>query len=361
MTTATGPDAAPATTGSTTPDATAGPGAWQAFHIFYAASPAPLLLQCVEPLVDALTGQGLLSGHFFINYWLEGPHVRLRLRPSSPEAAGPVREQAEQAVAAFLRKRPALYEVPPGYLDDYYDKLFDREYTPDQRERLMGPEGTMRLRPNNSFSAEPYEPEYAKYGGPAGVALAEWHFRHSSELVLTANRTLNLHLRTVALGFSAQLMMVMSGCLVGDEDLLRDFFERYHAFWNSASTTPGAGDAEGFERAYGAAGASLAPRFRSILAAVAQDDFGALPGTLRRWAEHCRELRDRVQELTRRGELLFDGPEGSGGVPVTDPALTVPRLLVPYLHMTNNRLSMTIQDEAYLAYGLARALREPTV
>ena len=38
------------------------PGAWQAVHIFYAASPRPLLLDCVRPLVDALTAEGLLSG-----------------------------------------------------------------------------------------------------------------------------------------------------------------------------------------------------------------------------------------------------------------------------------------------------------
>lgn len=64
------------------PDATtAGPGEWIALHIFYAASPRPMLVDCVRPLVDRLTGEGLLAGHFFINYWLEGPHVRLRLRP----------------------------------------------------------------------------------------------------------------------------------------------------------------------------------------------------------------------------------------------------------------------------------------
>ncbi|MEY9962504.1 hypothetical protein ABIA33_000530 [Streptacidiphilus sp. MAP12-16] len=338
------------------PDDTA--GAWQAFHIFYAASPRPLLLQCVEPLIDELTAEGLLAGHFFINYWMEGPHVRLRLRPSSPDAAAPVRERAEQAIAEFLRKRPALYEMPPGYLDEYYDKLFDLEYSPDQRERMTGSDGRMRLRANNTFSTEEYEPEYAKYGGPAGVALAEWHFRHSSGLVLTANRTLNLHLRTVALGFSAQLMMVMSGCLLADDDLLLDFFERYYAYWDGASASPEATDRAGFDRVYETADASPASRFRRILEAVGRDDFASMPGTLRLWAEHCRELRERVLDLTRRGELLFDGSEGQGGVRVTAPELTLPRLLVPYMHMTNNRLSMTIQDEAYLAFILARSLRE---
>jgi hypothetical protein len=34
-------------------------------------------------------------------------------------------------------------------------------------------------------------------------------------------------------------------------------------------------------------------------------------------------------------------------------------LLSPYLHMTNNRLTATVRDEAYLSYVLSRALREP--
>jgi thiopeptide-type bacteriocin biosynthesis protein len=330
-------------------------GQWQAFHIFYSASPRPLLLQCVEPLVDALTAESLISGHFFINYWLEGAHVRLRLKPSRPDAAEEVRQRSEAAIAEFLRKRPALYEVPPGYLDDYYEKLFALEYSQEERRALLGPDGIMRLRQNNTFSAEPYEPEYAKYGGPGGVALAEWHFQHSSELVLAANRTLNLHLRTVSLGFAAQLMMVMSACLIQDPDELLRFLDAYHAFWTGASSDGSVADTADFDRAYDSAGASMAPRFRRVLEAVAQDDFSTLPRTQRHWAEHCRELRGRILDRARSGDLVFDAQDG----PAADPVTALPRLLVPYLHMTNNRLSMSIQDEAYLAYALARVLREP--
>ena len=72
---------------------------------------SPLLLQCVGPLVDELDADGLLAGYFFINYWLEGPHVRLRLRPATPAAerrgAAPRRGGGD----AFLRSRPALYNV----------------------------------------------------------------------------------------------------------------------------------------------------------------------------------------------------------------------------------------------------------
>lgn len=341
------------------------PGDWLAYHVYYSASPRPLLLQLLEPLVDELTDEGLLAGHFFINYWLEGPHVRLRLRPASPEAAPVVRERTEAAVAAFLRRRPALYEVPPGFLDDYYHKLMERELTPAQRTGLLNSDGTMRLRRTNTFSAEPYLPEYGKYGGPDGVALAEWHFECSSRLVLRANRTLNLHLRPVALGFAAQVMMVTAGCLVRDGALLTEFLDGYHRFWDASSGKAETAGQDDFDRGYQATAASLAPRVRRILAAAEADDYSSLPGVLRAWAEHCRELRERVLDLTERGRIAFGPPEQDEAPwpadrpAVTDPAVTLPRLLVPYLHMTNNRMSMTLQDEAYLAYVLARALAEP--
>ena len=339
------------------------PGDWLAFHVFYAASPRPLLLECVRPLVRALTDEGLLAGHFFINYWLEGPHLRLRLRPSSPDAAGPVRERAEQAIARFLRERPALYEVKGGFLAELYNTLFELEFPAhqraEQRDRLLGPDGRMRLRPNNSFSAEAYEPEYGKYGGPAGVALAEWHFQRSSDLVIEAARTMNVHLRTVVLGLSAQLMMTMSGCFLPEEEPLLLFLDRYHEFWNGAFQGTNYTAQDGYDRAYGAMDASLPQRFQVIREAVADRAPQRLPSFLRGWAEHSAELRERVLRLTRRGDLVFRSWDGARDLPVDDPAQSLPMLLSPYLHMTNNRLSVTVRDEAYLSYVLARALRHP--
>lgn len=76
-------------TGPVTPVPASAPGAWQATHVFYAANPRPFLLQCVRPLVAELEADGLIDSYFFINYWLEGPHVRLRLKPSGEAATPP--------------------------------------------------------------------------------------------------------------------------------------------------------------------------------------------------------------------------------------------------------------------------------
>lgn len=354
----TAPTASPVGPGTPGTDAGDPPGDWLAVHVFYAASPRPLLLQCVRPLVDELTGEGLLAGYFFINYWLEGPHLRLRLRPRRAADADVVRERAHAALAGFLRERPALYEVKAGFLAELYETLFTLEYTEDQRAEFVGPDGRMLLRPNNTFEDRPYEPEYGKYGGPTGVALAEWHFQHSSDLVIEAVRSMNLHLRTVLLGLSAQLMMVMSGTFHRDDEMLLAFLDRYHAFWDRAFSGTNYTADQGYDRAYTTMGASLPERFRHIREAVAEDEPERLPAFLRGWAAHCAELRERAEALAVRGELTFRAWDGSRDIRPADPGHALSMLLSPYLHMTNNRLGMTIRDEAFLSYVLARALRD---
>ncbi|MBF6047385.1 lantibiotic biosynthesis protein [Streptomyces sp. NRRL B-1677] len=342
------------------------PGAWQALHIHYAANPQPLMTRCIGPLLAELTAEGLLAGHFFINYWLEGPHVRLRLRPSSEAVAEEVAERAERAVTAFLRERPALYEVDSsGFLNEFYNTLFELEFPEDERGGFLDAGGRMRLRPNNTVSREPYEPEYGKYGGPAGVELAEWHFRHSSDLVIEAVRTMNLHLRTVRLGTSAQLMMVMAGTFLPGRAGLAEYLDRYHVFWQQAFSGTNFIGSDEYDRAYATMGPALGRRFDAVLGALAGQGTGtaaaglaALPRFLRGWAEHCAELRDRATVLAARGDLVFRSWDGTADERVTDPAAALPLLLSPYMHMTNNRLHVTIRDEAYLSYVLGRALRE---
>ncbi|MCX4847524.1 lantibiotic dehydratase C-terminal domain-containing protein [Streptomyces sp. NBC_00893] len=352
--------APPARTATATPAATGRAGAWQATHIFYAANPRPMLTQCVRPLVEELEADGLIDGYFFINYWLEGPHVRLRIKPA-PGAEAEVGRRTAAAVDAFLTERPALYEVDSGFLNDFYNTLFDIEFPGAERGHYTDDQGRMRLRPNNSRSAEPYEPEYGKYGGPAGIELAEWHFRHSSDLVIDAFRTKNLHLRTVLLGTSAQLMMVMSAAFLPDRTELADYLDSYYEFWHKAFPGTGFIGSEEYGRNYAAMAPGLAARFTRIRAATAEEGEGAarLPGFLAGWAEHCAELRERAVALSRDGDLVFRSWDGERDEVVTDPAAALPLLLSPYMHMTNNRLHVTIRDEAYLSHVLGRALREP--
>lgn len=340
------------------------PGEWQAAHIYYTGSTRPMITECVAPLARALTEERLIDGYFFINYWLEGPHVRLRLRPSSPAATAEVRARAGAAIDEFLRVRPALYEMRSEFYLNLYNEMFKMEFTDEERSHYVDSDGRMRLRPINTFSWEPYEPEFGKYGGPAGVALAEWHFQRSTDLVADALRALNLQLRPVLLGFAAQLMMAMCTSFLGDAAVMADYLDRYHRFWNRSyeavndDGTKLIADAT-YDTHFDAMSTVLGDRFASIRHAAAAGDPAGIPGHLvRAWLIHSDELRERVRAAAANGDLEFREWGQEGTRTITDPDRALRTLLVPYLHMTNNRLHVTIRDEAYLAYLLSRSLRE---
>lgn len=344
-------------------------GAWQAIHIFYASDPKPLLTECVAPLVADLRDRGLLAGYFFINYWLEGPHVRLRLRPVTHDATAAVCQIAEAAIGEFLARRPALYAVDSDFLVSFYDDMFRLEYSEEERIARYGKDGKMPLRPNNTYHHIPYEPEYDKYGGPEGVALAEWHFEHSSDLVLDLIERTNLHLRTFTLGLATQLMMIMSATFLRDRGRIAAFMKRYHHFWYDWFQLAAPKRDSAYEDNYAEASDGLRRRFEEIFEAVTSGQGDQLTGFGRVWARHCAELRARVVAHAEQGRLLFPDPEefasyqagsrpGVRREPVTDPDLALRVLLSPYMHMTNNRLGANVVDESYLSYLQFRMLGE---
>ena len=69
---------------TTNPDvlAAASQRRWMAYHVFYGGNPEVLLEECLLPLAAQLEEEGLVRLSFYINYWLEGGHVRLRLLPA---------------------------------------------------------------------------------------------------------------------------------------------------------------------------------------------------------------------------------------------------------------------------------------
>lgn len=335
------------------------PAPWQAFHIFYTANSRPVIAECIQPLVEQLRADGLLHRYFFINYWLEGPHVRLRVQPSAGADPAAVQQRVEAAVATFLARRPALYDIKSEFFVDMYNTLFDLEFEPEERKQYLGTDGRMRQRPNNSVHRQPYEPEYGKYGGPAGVELAEWHFEHSSDLVARADQTMNVHVRSVLLGLGAQLMMVMATSFLPDPKEMQEFLMAYHTFWRQAFEQTSLITEVEYDKAYAMMADEVGRRFDTIRQAHADGNPDALPPMFAGWMRHCTELRQRVVELSGDGKLAFASWQNPGGEDrITDPQAALERLLSPFLHMTNNRLQVTLGDEAYLSLVLARTLAE---
>src|SRR5262249_2057823 len=117
----------------------------------------------VAPGTDAVRRSSSLRRWFFTRYIdRNGPHIRLRIRVPATHT-----EAVHSLLASlFDRELPALQsrDLLP-FVPNADDGFRMREWTPD-------------------WMAADYEPEYDKYGGSAGVAIAERLFEASSELAV---------------------------------------------------------------------------------------------------------------------------------------------------------------------------------
>jgi thiopeptide-type bacteriocin biosynthesis protein len=328
---------------------------WIALHVFYASDANPIIAESIRPLVAELRDEQLIDGWFFIKYWMEGPHVRLRLHPADPARRDEVETRARTALESFLARRPALYDTDVDGMADLYKKMYIAEYGEDAYVAAYG-DGEMPFRANNTVHSMPYERELDRYGGEAGMRLGEWHFERSSDTVAGLIATTNVHVRSVLLGLSAQLSLILAYTFLGSDEKVARFFARYRNFWETSYQERSDDYHDSFDTSFQRTGDTLRDKIARIRTLGDGDGSEAMSGLERQWSRHAAELRDRVDELAASGQLVFPDRAVGRRVPIDDREAMATVLLSSYVHMTNNRLGAAILDEIYLSYLVEKAL-----
>lgn len=323
---------------------------WISIHVFYSANPSKLLLNCIAPLIADLRDKGLISRWFFIRYWMGGPHVRLRLLPAEGVTAQAVKDVAEPAIKSYLENRPALFEMDPALLKKHYRRMFEAEYGNEAYLARYGETGEMETYASNSIHHIEYELEYQRYGGEPGLDVAERHFEVSSDIVLHIMKETNVHARGLAMGRGMQLMLQMLYTFLVDDESVCRFLTRYIEMWQEiyedrSNLYPY------FDRKYSFIAQKIQRRVSEVKRHLEADHF--VPGleVELEWVTHLRELKAELRDLHSARRLTL--PEHAQS---ERDAFTY--LLTSYVHMTNNRLSVSIGEEVYMAYVLRRAIEE---
>lgn len=302
--------------------------AWQSIHIFYQQEQDDLLLECIEPITKRLKKDGLITQHFFLRYWKQGPHIRLRFFVPDNTSSEHVASLICNHITEYLVQHPSNSE-----LDIELYKQVQTRFSLLERETPV----TMEIAPNNSWRIEPYEPEYTKYGGRCGVAIAEELFDSStscaflllSEMRTTPTKRLNIGFMMLLLGISRfgipleEMPVFLKG--------YQQFWSHYvigsmHQVWQKKLE-------KHWDTLQKQAYALLFHEDPLHLA------FEEWQDALYRASIKLHANRDEVLEAI----TLLAGPE-------MQEKRKQELLLVNYLHTHNNRLGIYPGDEAYLAF-----------
>lgn len=333
---------------------------WISVHIFYASNSNPMITDCLIPLVTELRQRSIIKRYFFIKYWLEGPHIRLRLLPADGVSESKVKTEIEPVIEQYLMWRPALYSADVESAQPFYKDMFVAEYSEDAWNQRYGEDGRMLFRPNNSYDYIAYEPEYDRYGGTAGIELAEWHFEKSSDIVARLFRDTNSHVHSILQGLSMQLTIAFCYGFLESETKVIDFLIGYIRYWRESYSILTDAVNNVYDNRYAEMAASIEKRISAIKNSVLQNGHSTrLTNLEQEWLAHIHELRQRVDKLVDEGKLIFGQQSNDNPSFVVEDKLAAYKILLhSYIHMTNNRLGVLFSDEIYLAYLLKRCLED---
>ncbi len=281
----------------------------------YGATADRVVLEVVEPIVVECRERGWAESFFFVRYSEDGPHVRLRLLHTSKESEQSLRRlvaaRAQEAIAADA-----------------------------QGEGLL-----------TKFEWVPYEPEYERYGGPQGMDLSEEIFHDSSLAAIDLLRKIDRSSRSGRLGKGLLAMLVMLHAFLESRDSCAELAGQYGSnYLRALVPDPELQETwqKRFEEGFDRQSDRLAPYVEAAWEALASGQ--ELTPELDSYKATLDLSRRRFRDLFDQGVLVY------GGETLTDWRRAVGSIMPSYVHMMNNRMGISIQEESYLSVLIQHTL-----
>lgn len=303
-----------------------GTAQWRPVHIHIPPSlHTSFLCDVVGPLLE---DEGLQDHFFFLRYWQGGPHVRLRM------LCGPEAGSAEAAERVVARLADAMPEFDAAAHEEYAVGL----RLQDELARLEG-ETSREGQPLGALAPVTYEPEFRKYGGTEGVAIAETVFRKSSVAVLDllARQPAAAGAGRAPVGEAAKIMVMFLHGAGLDPEAATRFLREYEDYWRKYAP-------ENVQSAWPKMYEGVSSQLTNLCAAVWRGEgtgdvfHGMSVEATARARAVCGAKADADVH-----ELRLDGT----------PYLSC---VSNYVHTTNNRLGLIPAGEGLVAYLVRRGL-----
>jgi len=281
-----------------------------------------VILDVVEPVVTAAKPRSF----FFLRYWQGGPHIRLRMRDLSPDAARQAESMLRELFGLAIRLRADEAPIDP----DAYGLHAASLAGAGEGGRTLPVEP---LRAPGIYRAY-YEPEYERYGTGDLMELSERLFERSSRTTLSILRESPGLWERALLAASSLATVILD---LDNPDLARAFCARGTLFWRHYCTSMGFPE--------------------KVIAQVLRS--GEQNG--RRLAKHPEELYARAQygPVTSWVDAIREAvPIWRRALPVPGGVATAPSLLSSHVHMLHNRLGLIAHEEMFSYVSLGTMLDE---
>ena len=300
---------------------------WLAAHLYYAEPWEEFLSKAVSPFVQKVFAGKLASSFFFIRYWEKGPHIRLRFKSQQGEQ--------QQKLKAFLLK----------HFETYYKKNPSRyEYEKDWNKLAK----QQQWYPNNSVQFIAYEPEFERYGGSVGMSISQSYFQSSSKAVLSAINETDEWNYDRALGMAIQMHLGFAHAMgMGIKKAGLFYAHVFKAWFHSAySDDEKVTKKENIKRQKQTLKIfeTNFQRQKEVLIPFHQMMWTALK---KKTAFDQEWMNDWINENSLVNEKMCRLQKNK---------LKRWSIYESYVHMSNNRIGIMNQDEAYLGYLIKRSL-----
>lgn len=290
---------------------------WLSAHLhfkgeLYGSTCDTVIRDVVGPIVMECDQKLLAATFFFIRYGAEGEHVRLRMKAGLPSSEKQITAIVESVVAAS-----------------------------DQSLNLQA-------------RWKSYDPEIDRYGGVRSMPDVESAFEASSRMVLAQALSDSLSSRSRRLGVA---LLAMSVLLFEWLPSRKEAIEESNRYWrghlrgNLLTKYLRSAAASDIDQEWSRQADALGPSIREVWRVLDEGD--ALPPAMDRYRRSIREVRDAIIPIANSGQTSAYGSRSACWEQTA--RFTCPSLV----HMTNNRLGVTLAEEAYLAYAFSRATSVP--
>jgi thiopeptide-type bacteriocin biosynthesis protein len=274
--------------------------------------------QFIVNTISRARSQNDIRSWFYLRYYEAGEfQLRLRVKPVTSAF-----EKVGESVLALCTE--GLGGVSELFPSDYRPMIYPTGLDPDREEYT----GDVRI------ELSPYEPEFEKYGGLEGMSFAESHFMDSSELCISvlSDEAKGLYSRKT---IAPLLMREVFRALV-KQDVPGVFWSQYAKFWLGGDTPVAHDWRLRFLEKAGELDHAGIPVFAPV-----RDLPGEAVTLLNWWSERLAFTYGQYQSSG-----LFDRAPGNS-------------LCSNFVHLMNNRLGLSVLEEAYLATLCEHAERQP--